>query len=229
MDAKQLREAFGKHGIKKVKIGGFDLDGVLRGKYVSLDKFWSAVEGGLGFCDVIFGWDIADVLYDNARVTGWHTGYPDTHATIDLDTFRVLPWEKDTAAFLVDFVHEDGTPHAACPRSLLKGILARAKALGLSATFACEFEFFLFKETSETLHQKGFRGSRRCRPGCSGTRGSAKGRTRSCATRSSTTWSRSTSRSRGSTRRPARGCTRWRSATTKRSGWGTKRRSSRRR
>ena len=144
------------------------LDGVLRGKYVSLDKFWSAVEGGLGFCDVIFGWDIGDVLYDNARVTGWHTGYPDTHATIDLDTFRVLPWEQDTAAFLVDFVHEDGTPHAACPRSLLKRILARAKALGLSATFACEFEFFIFKETSESLHQKGFRGLTPLSPGMFG-------------------------------------------------------------
>jgi len=70
MDAKELRELFDERGIKKVKIGGFDLDGVLRGKYVSLEKFWSVVEAGLGFCDVIFGWDIGDVLYDNARVTG---------------------------------------------------------------------------------------------------------------------------------------------------------------
>jgi glutamine synthetase len=158
MDAKELREKFAQRGIKKVKVGGFDIDGVLRGKYVSLEKFWSVVDSGFGFCDVIFGWDIGDVLYDNANVTGWHTGYPDAHANIDLDTFRVLPWEPDTAAFLVDFVHDPKTPHAACPRSLLKRVIARAKSMGFSATFACEFEFFLFKETSETLHQKGFRG-----------------------------------------------------------------------
>ena len=157
MDAKDLREAFGERGIKKVKVGGFDIDGVLRGKYVSLEKFWSVVEKGFGFCDVIFGWDIGDVLYDNARVTGWHTGYPDAHAQIDLDSFRVLPWEPDTAAFLVDFTRADGSPHDACPRSLLKTIVARAKDMGFSATFACEFEFFIFKETSESLHQKGFR------------------------------------------------------------------------
>ena len=157
MDAKDLREAFGERGIKKVKVGGFDIDGVLRGKYVSLEKFWSVVERGFGFCDVIFGWDIGDVLYDNARVTGWHTGYPDAHAQIDLDSFRVLPWEPDTAAFLVDFTRADGSPHDACPRSLLKTIVARAKDMGFSATFACEFEFFIFKETSESLHQKGFR------------------------------------------------------------------------
>src|SRR6476469_6492764 len=125
MDSQDLRAAFKERGISKVKIGGFDLDGVLRGKYVSLDKFWSAVESGFGFCDVIFGWDIGDVLYDNAKVTGWETRYPDAHATIDLDTFRVLPNEPDTAAFLVDFVNEDGTDHPACPRSLLKRVLAK--------------------------------------------------------------------------------------------------------
>ena len=80
MELVELRAAFERHGIRRVKVGGFDIDGVLRGKYVSLDKFWSALEGGFGFCDVIFGWDIGDVLYDNAKVTGWHTGYPDTHA-----------------------------------------------------------------------------------------------------------------------------------------------------
>ena len=41
MDKKQLKEAFEERAIRRVKIGGFDIDGVLRGKYVSLDKFWS--------------------------------------------------------------------------------------------------------------------------------------------------------------------------------------------
>ena len=78
-----LREEFKRRGIGKVKVGGFDIDGILRGKYVSLDKFFSVAEGGLGFCDVIFGWDLGDQLYDNAQVTGWHTGYPDVRATVD--------------------------------------------------------------------------------------------------------------------------------------------------
>jgi len=168
MDAKELRSVFQERGIKKVKVGGFDIDGVLRGKYVSLDKFWSALEGGFGFCDVIFGWDIGDVLYDNATVTGWSTGYPDTHARVDLSTFRVIPHEPDTAAFLVDFVTEDGAPHPACPRSLLKTILASAHARGYSATFAAEFEFFVFKETPESMHQKGFRGLTPLSPGMFG-------------------------------------------------------------
>jgi len=156
------------HEIKKIKVGGFDIDGVLRGKFVSLEKFWNMVEHGFGFCDVIFGWDIGDALYDNAKVTGWATGYPDAHATIDLTTFRVPPGEIDTATFIVDFVNEDGSAHPACPRSLLKRVLADAAKKGYQATFGSEFEFWVFKETPESLHQKGFRNLQPISPGMFG-------------------------------------------------------------
>src|SRR5580704_5927246 len=158
MDAKELKEAFEKHDIRRVKVGGFDVDGVLRGKYVALDKFWGALSEPLGFCDVVFGWDVADVLYDNGAVTGWHTGYPDTRARLDLSTFRVVPWEPDTASFLLDFVRPDGSPHPACPRGLLQKVIERARALGYEPTLAAEFEFFVFKETPQSVHAKGFRG-----------------------------------------------------------------------
>src|SRR4029079_17917272 len=131
-------------GVTRAKIGGFDIDGVLRGKYVSLEKLKSALVGGFGFCDVIFGWDIADVLYDNARVTGWHTGYPDAHAVLDPSTLRMIPWEPGAAAMLADFRDSDGGPHPACPRSLLKSVIGRAHALGFEAKFGAEYEFFLF-------------------------------------------------------------------------------------
>ena len=71
-----IRDAFEKRDIRRVKVGGFDVDGILRGKYIALDKFWSSLEKGFGFCDVIFGWDVADELYDNVAVTGWDSGFP---------------------------------------------------------------------------------------------------------------------------------------------------------
>lgn len=163
MDATAIKARFHQNKlrtgteIRKVKVGGFDVDGVLRGKFVSLEKFWNMVDHGFGFCDVIFGWDIGDVLYDNAKVTGWDTGYPDAHATIDPVTLRFPPGEPDTATFLVDFVGEDGGAHPACPRSLLKRVVARAASLGYTASVGSEFEFWVFKETPESLRQKGFR------------------------------------------------------------------------
>src|SRR5271170_6155803 len=88
---------------QKVKVAVTDIDGILRGKYLHKDKFLSAAEGGFGFCNVIFGWDSADVCYDNGTYTGWHTGYPDAHARVDLSTYRRIPWEADLPFFLGDF------------------------------------------------------------------------------------------------------------------------------
>ena len=151
-----LREEFKKSGIRKVKLGGFDIDGILRGKYLSLDKFWSSAEGGLGFCDVIFGWDSGDQLYDNAQVTGWHTGYPDTKATIDLSTYRRIPWEEGTAAFLMDFEESPGKPLPVSPRQLLQKINARAEEMGYAVKCSSEFEFFIFRETPESVRAKNY-------------------------------------------------------------------------
>ncbi|MBI2392994.1 MAG: glutamine synthetase [Deltaproteobacteria bacterium] len=168
----EIKKDLERRGIEHVKVGGFDIDGVLRGKYVSLSKFLSSIEGGFGFCDVIFGWDLDDLLYQDAHdpraITGWHTGYPDAHATIDLSTYRVLPWEPNTAAFLVDFQHDDGAPHAACARSLLKSVLSRLADRGLRAKVACEFEFWLFREDAQSIREKGYRRLEPITPGMFG-------------------------------------------------------------
>lgn len=39
MTLDQVKTKLDEHGINKIKLGGFDIDGVLRGKYISLEKF----------------------------------------------------------------------------------------------------------------------------------------------------------------------------------------------
>ena len=154
MTIEQLKQVFHERGIRHVKLGVFDLDGVLRGKYVSPEKFFSAAEGGLGFCDVIFGWDITDVLYDNAKYTGWHTGYPDAQARVDVGTYRQVPWDGDVPFFLADFEDGSGKPLPLCPRQVLKQVLARAESAGFRPSCGLEFEWFNFKETPQTWADK---------------------------------------------------------------------------
>lgn len=71
---------------KQVKLSIADIDGVLRGKFVSAEKALSMLRGDqtLQFCSVIFGWDVADNLYDNGKFAGWHTGYPDITAKLGM-------------------------------------------------------------------------------------------------------------------------------------------------
>ncbi len=168
MDLESIKRRFEDFHIRRVKLGAFDIDGILRGKYISLEKFWLAVESGLGFCDVIFGWDIGDVLYDNVKFTGWHTGYPDAHCRIDLASYRLVPWEPGTAFFLLDFCRPDGQPLAIAPRQVLERVLARAAERGYSASFAAEYEFFIFRETAQSLRDKHFAGLTALSPGMFG-------------------------------------------------------------
>ncbi len=85
-----------------VKVGLFDNDGVMRGKYMSREKFFSSLDNGFTFCDVVLGWDFKDNLYDNVTYTGWHTGYPDAPVKVLPDSCRDIPFEKNMLLFLVE-------------------------------------------------------------------------------------------------------------------------------
>ena len=96
----EARRVVNERAVPHVKVGLFDLDGILRGKYISREKFLSALDGGFGFCDVVLGWDSDDKLVDNLSYTGWHTGYPDATARVLPETGRNLPYEDDGLFFL---------------------------------------------------------------------------------------------------------------------------------
>lgn len=168
MDARQVasvedaRRIVEERGLKYLKVGLFDADGVMRGKYMARDKFLSALETGFGFCDVVLGWDSNDQLYDSAQFTGWHTAFPDATVRIVPETCRELPFEPETLLFLAEFTER---AEALCPRGLLRRVLKRAEGLGLTASAACEFEFFLFEETPHSVREKNYRNLANITPG----------------------------------------------------------------
>lgn len=154
---------------QKIKVAVTDIDGVLRGKYLHKNKFLSAAEGtGFGFCNVVFGWDSSDVCYDNSTYTGWHTGYPDALAQVDLSTNRRVPWDGGIPFFLADFTKNDGSALEVCPRQLLKRVLKKTESNGFSAKVGMEFEWFNFRETPQTLAMKGYRSPEPLTPGMFG-------------------------------------------------------------
>jgi len=143
-------------GAARVKIALTDIDGVLRGKYVSLDKFASLLEGGGGFCDCVLGWDVADQLYDDAVFTGWHTGFPDAKFRLRTGTERWLP-DEGIPFFLGEFVTADDGDHPLCPRTKLRSVLETAAAAGYTAKLGFEYEFFVFAETPQSIRAKAYR------------------------------------------------------------------------
>ncbi len=168
MEKKEILSYIAHHPSGRVKLAFVDIDGVLRGKYVSAEKFKSIAEHGLGFCNVIFGWDSADVVYDNSEYTGWHSGYPDANAVIDFNSFRKIPWENDQPFFLGEFVDQQQHPLEVCPRQLLKKLIHQANELGFHPVFAQEFEWFNFQETPAQAAHKNYRDLTPLTPGMFG-------------------------------------------------------------
>lgn len=160
--AADARKIVKERGLTHIKVGVHDIDGILRGKYIHIDKFHSALEGGFGFCDVVLGWDSNDQLYDNVAYTGWHSGYPDANVRILPDTCREIATEPGNLLFLCEFVDR---AEEICPRGVLRRVLARAAKMGFEVKVGFEYEFFVFAETAFSIREKGYRNLKPISPG----------------------------------------------------------------
>ncbi|PPQ87978.1 hypothetical protein CVT25_001057 [Psilocybe cyanescens] len=146
-------------GDLKVKVAGVDVDGVLRGKFMSTEKFLSAAKSdGFGFCSVIFGWDIHDTVYSKELlISNKANGYRDITAIIDLSSFRRIPWERYVPFFLVSFLDPDTKePLPVDPRGVLKLTTDLADGMGYECYSGVEYEYFNFKETAQSVAEKNF-------------------------------------------------------------------------
>jgi glutamine synthetase len=161
-NAKDALDYITSKNIDTIKIGIFDVDGVMRGKYMARDKFISALESGFGFCDVVVGWDSNDQLYDNVSVTGWHTAYPDASVRVLPETMRLMPEENNMPLFLSEFT---GHAEPVCPRGTLRRVLRRAADMGFGVSAAIEYEFFMFEETPASVREKNYRNMKNLTPG----------------------------------------------------------------
>lgn len=158
-DAKKIVD---KRGLSHVKIGLFDNDGVMRGKYMSREKFFSSLDKGFSFCDVVLGWDSKDQLYDNVTYTGWHTGYPDAPVRVLPDSCRDIPLEDNMLLFLAEFAGEAET---VCPRAALRRVISKAEDMGFDPFAAFEYEFFMFEETPDSIREKNYTNLKPMTPG----------------------------------------------------------------
>jgi glutamine synthetase len=147
--------ALQKSGTKRVRVGIFDIDAILREKTVSLPKAETLIEEGYSVSNVLYKWDIGEVTYSGGA-------FVDEPVRVDPASGRCYPFAPDTALFLADFTG----PHAAIsPRNLAKAQIQRAAEMGYGVRAGFEYEFFLFDETPESLREKDYRNLRSWAPG----------------------------------------------------------------
>lgn len=151
--ADDLRRLIEERDIRHVKVGFFDLEGVMAGKYMAKEKFLSALDDGFAFCDVVFGWDLNDQLLDNLKLTGWETGYGDAQIQLIPEGTRELPLENNTILVPGQVI---GRMQSVCPRQVLARVLAKADEMGYTSFAGFEYEFLAVDEHHEDLRARNF-------------------------------------------------------------------------
>jgi glutamine synthetase len=110
---------------------------VVRGKTTAMSGLEGRLRDGIGLTLAMMAMNSLDQL---TQVEGMGP-VGEVRLVPDPDSFTVLPYSPHSAAMLVDMLTGDRTPWAACPRSFLKRMRARAADQGwhLSAAFEAEF------------------------------------------------------------------------------------------
>jgi glutamine synthetase len=135
-----------------------DLQGRLMGKRFQAEFFLEGAFEETHGCDYLLANDIDMEPVPGYAAANWEKGYGDFVMKPDLSTLMKAAWLEGTAIVLCDVLdHHHHRPVAHSPRAVLKAQLARLDALGLTANFASELEFYLFDEDYRSIHDKGYR------------------------------------------------------------------------
>ena len=84
MELAEITRLIEEGKVEYVKIGAADIEGVYRGKRVAAKHFLNSLEDGFAQCDVLFGWDIGEVVLPNLKFSNWERGFADIVMKPDL-------------------------------------------------------------------------------------------------------------------------------------------------
>ncbi|NNE24728.1 MAG: glutamine synthetase [Rhizobiales bacterium] len=155
----ELRQAVADGSIDTVLAVQVDMQGRLMGKRFQAEFFVDGAWEETHSCNYLQATDMEMETVEGYKATSWQAGYGDYTMKPDMSTLRVVPWLEGTALVLCDMLdhhtHAE-VPHS--PRAVLKKQVARLEDMGMRAFMASELEFFLFRESYEEAHAKGYRG-----------------------------------------------------------------------
>jgi glutamine synthetase len=147
-------------GIETVVLAGCDTHGIMRGKRVPIEHLTRLLAHGMALCDVfwVMHIDESDLVARPEGHRGYfpteRNGYPDILAVPDRGTVRVVPWHDRTALMLCDWTLPSGEPVPIAPRTVLRRVVERARAMGYEAACGVELEFYVLRETSGSLTRR---------------------------------------------------------------------------
>jgi glutamine synthetase len=144
-------------GTETIAICAPDNAGRLIGKRIPAGRWGPALAAGLPMPDFHLITGIENVPLTGLTVTGQHRGFPNGVLRPCPETMCRPDWEPGSALVISDVADADGRLVEQAPRSILKRQVARLKEAGLTATFASELEFYLFRTPYRQAWASGYR------------------------------------------------------------------------
>ncbi len=158
MTPDELRAAVMAGTIDTVVVGFTDHYGRLLGKRFDAGFFLdSGLTDGTHACDYLLTVDMDMEPVEGYTFSNWNSGYGDFHLVPDPATLRPAAWADRTALILCDVEANDSHELIeVAPRSVLRRQIERLTVAGITAATASELEFFLYRDSYRSAHDKGF-------------------------------------------------------------------------
>ena len=155
MDLKEAKSLLEENNVDNVRMIIVDINGTPVGKRLPVDKFLSVCAHGMSFCSGFYNLlGDSDIIPELPGIGGFSTGFPDVVAWPDLNTLKPVAWENCTALAICDMRNSDGSEIPYDARTVLKKQLAKLAQHPFRMLAGMEYEFYVFKETAETLVEK---------------------------------------------------------------------------
>ena len=140
-DVAALQARLEADGIDVLRLIYPDVLGITRSKDLLVSQFSHSVAKGATFCQGVWITTTRGGVLDGDEIMS--SGLPDLVATVDPATLTLMPWEPGVALIVADAFNPDGTESRIAPRSVLKSVIARYQALGLTPVVGPELEFYI--------------------------------------------------------------------------------------
>ena len=140
MDREDVLRFVEDNDVKFIRLQFTDISGIMKNIAINDGHLEEAFDG---------------VLFDGFSIEGFaRMEESDMLLVPDLDTLNIIPWRPQqgkVARFISDVYLRSGDPFEGDPRYILKNIIKKAAALGLTFNVEPECEFFLFHTDDEGL------------------------------------------------------------------------------
>jgi len=134
-----------------------DMQGRLMGKRFHAEFFVESAWEETHCCNYLVATDLEMETVEGYASTSWASGYGDYVMRPDMETLREVPWLDGTAMVICDLLdHHTHEPVPHSPRAILKKQIDRLSAMGLQAAVATELEFFVFRDSFQSMQENSY-------------------------------------------------------------------------